>query len=128
MTPGRDRPEVRALLRSRAAPAAAQGMVIRGRRSSDPGAASWLSCLPLKHGACRQDIPRLPAWRPRSVDRRSLLAGLSAGLRIRALERRADPLQGAVEVIVCRVQVIQDALKRRLGLHVVANGEKEPMG
>ncbi|HEX7197818.1 MAG TPA: hypothetical protein VF364_13410 [Candidatus Limnocylindria bacterium] len=64
----------------------------------------------------------------RSVDGRSLLAGLSAGLRIRALERRADPLQGAVEVIVCRVQVIQDALKRRLGLHVVANGEKEPMG
>ncbi len=62
-----------------------------------------------------------------SVDGGSLLPRLSVGFCVGAVDRRTEPLQRQVELIVCGVQVIDDALKGRRILDVVTDGKEQPM-
>jgi hypothetical protein len=57
---------------------------------------------------------------------RSLLAG-SLDLLVHLVECAPDALQGEVELIVGGIEIVEDALVSGIGVHVVANGEEEPM-
>src|SRR5688572_22969294 len=63
---------------------------------------------------------------PRSVQGRSLSAGLIRD-RIDPVEGSSDALERQVELIVRRVQIVDDRLQRGLGLDPVADGQEEAM-
>jgi hypothetical protein len=61
------------------------------------------------------------------VEGGSLLTRLSIGLRIGLLNGGPDVLDCEVELVVSAVHVLDDALKGRQSLDVIANGQEKPM-
>ena len=47
---------------------------------------------------------------------------------VHLFQRPADALQGEVELIVCRVEVVEDRLEGRIGLDLVVDPEEQAMG
>jgi hypothetical protein len=61
------------------------------------------------------------------MDGGSLLSRLSVRLRIGLFDGRTDRLEHKVELVVCQVQIVQDPLKGRRSLDVIANAQEEAM-
>ena len=60
------------------------------------------------------------------MDRRARVAR-SVGRLVDLVQRRPDVLEGEIELVVCRIQVVEDALERGIGLDVVPEAEDEPV-
>lgn len=60
------------------------------------------------------------------MDRRARVAR-SVGWLVDLVQGRPDVLEGEIELIVCRIQVVEDALERGIGLDVVPDAEDEPV-